>query len=320
MKFKQTFHVFVDNFNIIYKQLLYRLVILVIAGVICTLGVYPFVQQLINSAQLNELLDSATDFILKLLNGEVAELKEISDRVQAAYAEFISLLNNELPHLVLGGLLILLVHIVSRWFMGLGNYAAAAVINDRMALRANQPFLSTLIRTLRESAVYNVMYVPLSIFYDLAVAALMLLLLVFLLKLPVFICIFLFVLAIIVSIIIKMTFTTDWLPALIRGKKGQLGSFRYTFSQRGKKTLNVMSNYCVLTLTIFAVNAAALILTLGVGLLISVPSSYVVLICFEFVNYYDREGLKYFIDDKTIISTAGEKPLTRETFFKGDED
>ena len=32
MKFKHTFHVFVDNFSVTYKQLLYRLVISLIAA------------------------------------------------------------------------------------------------------------------------------------------------------------------------------------------------------------------------------------------------------------------------------------------------
>ncbi|MDE6585365.1 MAG: hypothetical protein K2K80_01630 [Clostridia bacterium] len=322
MKFKQTFHVFVDNFNIIYKQLLYRLIILAVTSIICTLGVYPFIKQLINSPQLNELVGSAKDFIMNLLNGEVSELSEISKRVQAAYADFMALLNTEVSHLVLAAFLLLIIFLISRWFTGIGNYATASVINDRMALRANSPFFSTMIRTLKDSTVYNAIYVPLSILYDIAVAVAMFFLLFTLLSsvIPFLLSVFLFILVIIVSLILKMTFTTDWLPALIRGKKGQLGSFKYTFSQRGKNTLSVMSNFSVLTILVFAINAAAVVLTFGVGLLITIPSSYVILICFEFVNYYNREGLKYFIDDRTIVSTAGDKPVTRESFFRGDDE
>lgn len=322
MKFKQTFHVFVDNFGTIYKQLLYRLVVLTVAAIICTLGINPFIKELIDSEQLTRLIDGVSGYVVNLLNGHVEELSQFSQKVQAAYSDFMELLRTELTHIVLSGLLLLLVHIISKWFTGLGNYATAAIINDRMALRANQPFLGTLIRTLKESSVYNAIYVPLSILYDLAVGVAMFFLLFFLLSsiLYFFVCLFLFILIIIFSIILKMTFTCDWLPALIRGKKGQLGSFKYTFSQNGKSTFNVMSNFAVLTIIIFALNAAALILTLGVGLLITVPSSYVILICFEFVNYYDREGLKYFTDDRTIVSTAQEKPIPRENFFKGDNE
>lgn len=320
MKFKQTFHVFVDNFSVIYKQLLFRLIVTVISGVICALGVYPFIKELIDSQQLNSLFDGLKTFATSFLNGEVNSLSEISQSIQAAYAEFMELLQTKLTQIALSILLLLLIFVISNWFTGVCNYATASVINDKMALRAKQPFLVTMIRTLKESAVYNAIYVPLSIVYDIAVGVAMFFLLFYLLSSIIyfFICLFLFVIAIVLSVIIKMTFTCDWLPALIRGKKGQLGAFKYTFSQKGKGTLSVASNFVVITLLIFAVNVGAALLTLGAGLLITIPSSYVIIICFEFVNYYDREGLKYFIDDNTVVCTAKEKPKTKEDFFRGE--
>ena len=320
MKFKRTFHVFVDNFSIVYKQLLFRLITTALSGIICVLGVYPFINELVNSPQLNSLIDGLRTFALSFLNGEVNSLSEISLKVQQAYADFMQLLQTNLTQIVLGGLLLLLIHVISRWFEGICNYATAAVINDKMALRAKQPFLVTMIRTLKESTVYNAIYVPLSIIYDLAVGVGMFFLLFYLLSSVIyfFVSLFLFVTIVLVSVIIKMTFTCDWLPALIRGKKGQLGSLKYTFSQKGKGTMNVASNFVVIVLLIFAVNVAAAVFTLGAGLLITIPASYVLIIGFEFVNYYDREGLKYFLDDNTLVCTAKEKPKTKEDFFRGE--
>ena len=320
MKFKRTFHVFVDNFSIVYKQLLFRLITTALSGIICVLGVYPFINELVNSPQLNSLIDGLRTFALSFLNGEVNSLSEISLKVQQAYADFMQLLQTNLTQIVLGGLLLLLIHVISRWFEGICNYATAAVINDKMALRAKQPFLVTMIRTLKESTVYNAIYVPLSRIYDLAVGGGMFSLLFSRLSSVIyfFVSLFLFVTIVLVSVIIKMTFTCDWLPALIRGKKGQLGSLKYTFSQKGKGTMNVASNFVVIVLLIFAVNVAAAVFTLGAGLLITIPASYVLIIGFEFVNYYDREGLKYFLDDNTIVCTAKEKPKTKEDFFRGE--
>ena len=322
MKFKHTFHVFVDNFKTVYKQLLYRLVVLLVSGIICTLGIYPFIKELLNSEQLNNLFGGLSGFITNLLNGNVHELGEFSQKVQQAYEDFMVLLQTKSTQIALSGLLLLLVYIVAKCFVVLCNYATASIINDKMALRAEQPFLGTLIRNLKEATVYNAIYVPLSILYDLVVGVAMFFLLFFLLNnvLYFFICVFLFVLVIVISIVIKMTFTCDWLPALIRGKKGQLGSFKYTFSQKNKGTLTVASNFAVLVLIIFALNSAALILTLGVGMLLTIPASYVILISFEFVNYYDREELKYFLDKDTIVKSEKEHIPTREEFFRGTED
>ena len=94
-----------------------------------------------------------------------------------------------------------------------------------MALRANSPFLNTLISNLKSAAIYNAIYVPLSIAYDLLIGVAMFFLLFFLLNniLYFLVSVFLFVLAIVVAVTIKMTFTCDWLPALIRGKRDSWG-------------------------------------------------------------------------------------------------
>lgn len=320
MRFKHTFHVFVDNFSVIYKQLLFRLIITVISGIICGLCISPLLRDLIKSEQFNRLLEGIGGFASNLLNGKIDELSTFSQRVKDAYADVMVLLQAKTASFILSGFIVLLIYLVAKWFEGLCNYATAAVINDRMALRAEQPFLGTLIRNLKEAVIYNSIYIPLSIAYDLIVGVAMFFLLFFLLNnvLYFLISIFLFVLAIVLAIMIKMTFTCDWLPALIRGKKGQLGALKYSFVQKGKKPLGVMSNFTVITIGVFAVNAAAIVLTFGVGLLITIPSSYVIIICFEMVNYYDREELKYFLDKNTIVNTSKEHVVTREEFFRGE--
>ena len=55
-------------------------------------------------------------------------------------------------------------------------------------------------------------------------------------------------------------------------------------------------------------------------MLLTIPASYVILISFEFVNYYDREELKYFLDKDTIVKSEKEHIPTREEFFRGTED
>ena len=61
---------------------------------------------------------------------------------------------------------LIFVRLVNMFFSSIGNYAAAAVINDKMALRAQSPFLITLIKNLKNACLYSLMYVPLSFLYD----------------------------------------------------------------------------------------------------------------------------------------------------------
>ena len=321
MKFKHTFHVFVDNFSVTFKQLSYRLVILVVALGISWGCLTPFIKEFINSEALNSLLSGVQNFVSQLLKGNVSELPTISESVALAYEQLLHLLNTRITEIVLMGLMMLALIIVEKWFTGLGNYTTAAIINDKMALRKTSPFLRTLISNFKEAALYNLIYVPLSVLYDVLIAALALVSLFYMMHgiAYFFVILFLYTLIMLLAIAVKMTFTCDWLPALIRGKMGQKRSIAYTFSRKGKRTTEVFSTFIILELIILALNVMAFVFTFGVGLLVTLPASFVILICYEMVNYYDDRDLKFFLDKFTIIKPEKERVVTREQFFRGED-
>lgn len=323
MRLKHTFHVFVDNFPVIYKVLLYRLIIMIIAGVLYSLCITPLITSLTGSEAFTNLTAGISNFFLDFISGEFSELASISKGVTDAFEDLMTLFANESGSIALTVVLIVIVYVVQKWFSGLGNYAAEAVINDKMALRANSPFLATLIKNLKTAAVYNSIYVPLSVIYDLIICVGMYFFMYFLVVhsvLPFFVAVFLFTLVFVIAIAVKMTFTTDWLPAIIRGRMTQKQAFRYTFSRKGKDTVNVLSNFCVLILIIFSVNVLATVSTVGVAALLTVPASYVIILCFELTNYFDREQIKYSIGNNVIVYPEKERTLTREEFFRGESD
>lgn len=322
MKFRHSIIVFIDNFAVTYKQLLYRLVIWLIALGLYAAIITPYLNALTHSADFANLIEGVKMFFTSLIRGDSPNISLATDKIESAFGALINLVITNRANITWGVVGIVLVHAVEKFFSGLGNYATAAVINDKMALRANSPFLVTLIRNLKEACLYNLMYVPMSLIYD-ALCGIIIYVFVFklLALIPVFnllIQIFLFITATVFTIAVKMTFTSDWLPSLIRGKMGQKKAFLYTFDRRKKNTFNVLSNFIILVLMIFALNVGAVVFTFGAGALITIPSSYVLLVTFEFVNYYDREELKYFIDKNTIIKPEKERTLTREEFFKGE--
>lgn len=319
MKFKHAFHVFVDNFNVTYKQLLYRLIIFVVAAGIGWGALTPFIKDFIDSEALNSILTNFQNLVLALLNGKLEALSSASESIVSAYSKMLELINTKISELALVGLLLLSLLIITKWFMGLGNYTTAVLINDKMALRTESSFVRTLISHFKEAALYNLIYVPLAVLFDLIIATGLLLVLFYMIDgiKYFFITVFIFVLMMVLAIAVKMTLTCDWLPALVRGKMGQRRSIKYAFSRKKKQTFNIFSNFIVLIVVILGLNIATTIFTFGVGMLLTLPASFVLLISFEMVNYYDREELRYFLDKNTIIKPDKEKVLTREQFFKG---
>lgn len=321
MKFKHAFHILVDNFTVTYKQLLYRVIIFVVAFGIGWGVLTPFIRDFLQSDAFDNLIGGIRTFALDLLGGKVESLASVSENISEAYEQFIALFQTRIAEVVLTGLLLFVLLIVEKWFTGLGNYTTAVIINDKMSLRTSSPFIGTLISHFKEAALFNLIYVPLSVIYDILVAAALFVTLFFMLKgiQFFFVSVFIFALIMVLATAIKMTFTCDWLPALIRGKMGHKKSIIYTFSQKNKHTFNVFSNFVVILIMVIAVNVVAFFFTFGVGFLLSLPASYVIIISFEMVNYYEREELRYFLDKNTIIKPEKEFTITREQFFKGTD-
>ncbi len=319
MKFKHTLQILIDNFSVTYKQLVYKLVITLIAVGLSAAVLYPFWKAMTDLPEFRNLIEGIKTFFTNLLEGKTSELGNIREKIEIALDSISILIKHNTTVVALGITGLALIKLINMFLSSLGNYAAAAVINDKMALRAQSPFFLTLIRNLKDASLYSLMYAPLSFLYDVACIALMYLF-VFkaLVFVPILLQIFLFATAIVFAVTLKLTFASDWLPALIRGKKKQLEAFAYTFNRKNKQTFNVLSNFIVLVLIIFALNVVAIFFTFGVGALLTVPASYVLLNSFQLVNYYDREDLKYFLDKKTIIKPEKEEVLTREEFFKGE--
>ena len=319
MKFRHSLQILIDNFSVTYKQLIYKLVIALITFGLSMAIIIPLGKMFTGLAEFKNLVDGIKNFFSNLIEGNTDELINIRERVESALDSVNALINSHTAVIALSIAGLIFIRLIGRFFSSLGNYASAGVINDKMALRANSPFFITLFKNLKEASLYSLMYVPLSFLYDIACIALMYFIVFKLLVfVPFFIQLFIFATTIVFAIALKLTFASDWLPALIRGKMKPLEAFAYTFRRKNKKTFNVLSNFVVLVLIILALNVFAVVFTFGVGALITIPSSYVVLNSFQLVNYYDREELKYFLDKNTIVKPEKEEVISREEFFKGE--
>lgn len=319
MKFKRSFNVFIDNFSVTYKLLLYKLIVSVLFICISVGLIHPIINNVTQSTEFSDLLAGVRDFFLKLIDGETGELRAITDEIVDSFNSIIALIRGQQTRIIISAIVLVLAYLVQKFLQGIGHYTAACLINDKMALHASSPFISTMIRNLGKASIYNLVYVPLSFAYDVLSGFLVGGLLFYCFTfLPLLLRIYLTVVCVLLLIIIKMMFTTDWLPAMICGKNGNLGAMRATFNRKGKNNKYVISNYVILVLIIMAANVGAVLLTLGAGLLITVPSSYIILICFQFVNYCDDNEILYFADKNTIIKPDKVKEVSREDFFRGD--
>lgn len=320
MEFKHAFHVFVDNFATTYKLLVYRLIIIAVtAGLGCAV-VIPTLNNILGTAQYEQLSTTFSELWADVIALNTDKLHDGLQAVLEAVRSFRHLIEEKAWLVAVAGICLAIVYLIYKFLVGVGDYVTGALVNDRMAMHAKSYFTVTLFKNLKQSLLYSVIYAPIAFAYDILCVTLMwAIVFVGLSFVPALIKIFLVAVLFMVFSAVKFTFTSDWLPSLIHAKTTHRNAIAYTFSRRGKNTGSVFSNALVLKLIIIALNVASALFTFGAGLLLTMPATALIQICFWFVNYFDCNKLKYFVDDYTVIGPKKEAPPSREQFFKGDE-
>lgn len=320
MKFKHTIHVLIDNFKVTYKLLVYQLIVLAVTIGLGAAIIVPFINSLEDVTAYVNLTTAFNDMFSEALGGELGNLAAHFTAIRESFAELLRYLGENPDSLVLSAVGMVVLLLVRGFLISLGNYTAGALINDKMSMQADSHFVMTMIKNLGKASLYSVIYAPLCFVYDvICIGVLYLLFFVALIEfIPLMITLFLFVVFMVLLIGLRMTLTSDWLPALVCGKKKMGGAMAYAILRDSGNSGSVFSFYASSAVAVMAINVLAAIGTFGAALIITIPLSYLYLLCYQFVTYCDNNEIKYFTDKRTIVKPEHEKETSREQFLRGE--
>ncbi len=319
MRFKHTVHVLIDNFRVTYKLLVY---VLIVAGITAGLSaaiIVPFLGSLSDVSAFEELTGAFNDMFTDILKGNLTGLAQYFTDIKDGFEGLLAYLGEHPSELVMTGAGMGAISLISSFLIGLGNYAAGSLVNDKMAMQSNSPFAATLIKNLGKASLYSLLYVAVSFVYTLlSVALLFVLLFIAFDGLFLLIQLCLFTLCMVLLMGLKLMLLSDWLPAVICGKQSVTQAFRYSFSRKSGNSFAVFSFFSSSCVLILAMNVLGALGSFGAALIITVPLSYLYLLCYQFVNYCDGNEIKYFTDKRSIVKPEHEKQTSREEFLRGE--
>lgn len=310
MRFRHSFQIAIDDFVNTFKLLLYRLATTVIfaslAYVILSLGLASITK----SAEAGALKDVVYNFFGALFSGKTAVLESFNADFSAALTAFLGVIDTQSATIVGCVVGICLLYLVSRFVNGLSVFAVGVVVNDRMDSYSRTSFSQAYFSRIGSSALYQVIYVPLCFVYD---ALMLLSCWFFFFYIPSFLPSWgFFTVLIAISLTftalacleaLKMTLISGWIPSIICDKMGAGKALAHSLRE---KNFGVrFANYLATVYVIVIVNVVAAIATVGSALLLTVPFSYLLLLCMQFVHYYREHGKKYFVSLHRIAGDEG---------------
>ena len=282
-------------------MLLYKLVVTVIFAALSAALVVPRLVTIFESPQWQEFISQLKAFAKAVAGGDTVYLASFQEGFtgeNGAVQNLLAFLKDMLPSLVWAMIGVIFFYLLKRVADTLCHYTVGGMLNDRMSIYAETPFSGAFVKNLGKAFTYAIVYVPLMFLYNAAMIALCYFLFFYLLRLlssQLLLSLFFTVTFIVLAEALKMTLTGFWLPSMTTGGEN-IGA-----AMRSQKMINrmqfkkIFSVYVVSVYLIIFVNVAGAIATIGSMLLLTIPASYYLLICVQYVNYYTVTGRRYFL-------------------------
>lgn len=319
MRFKRSAGITLDCFSNVFKLFLYRLVTNVIFYSLVYLILSLGLSFIVKSAEFQELWGLVKEFFhavaLSLTSGDAAPLTQFQTDFHTALGGFAALLVANMGSIVGSVIGVCLMYLLQRIVNGLAQFAVAGVINDRMATYSHTRFAVSYFRNLPRAILYHLLYVPMAFVYDVSTLVACWFLFFYIPSLlpafgvlSVLLAVSLTLAVVILMQALKLTVISAWIPAMLAGRKSVIGGLKETFVC-GKDFWRRFAGFFIACYLIVFVNVSFAVTTVGSGLLITVPLSFLFLLTMQLVNYYETKGMKYFAARDVI---SGPKDVLEE--------
>ena len=295
MRFRNSLRLLMENFKHVYKLFISKLIIGLVATALCCAFVLPELIEIWNSEAVKGLVCNAEKAIKALLVADPSALEEIKENIVGdggSLEQVGKLLTSMRLEIILTVIGCAVVYLLKRFAETVCHFTTGSMLNDKMSTYAETGYSTAFVSNLGKASVYALVYVPVVFLFDLVMMALVYFLLAYT---SIVVGLFGGVTLIVFGQALKLTVTNRWMPAMTADNKRLREAFKYADQKEKKQTSKVFSMYLVSVYMILIVNIGAALCTFGSSLLITVPASYFLLICEQYVNYYTLMGKKYFL-------------------------
>lgn len=287
---------FAGNFMLVWKHLVYILIVFGITASLFVLSLEPIIARLKTSGWVTELYE-----FFEVIYTQPSEIaKCFGELATSLYGVLFDNFGAVWGSYALSLFLLL---VLPNFLYGLGEYTLGVLTNARMSSLLNKTYSATFMSTLGRSTRYSLWKMLFSLPFVMIMVALCFAYGILInnyevagwLMLPIFIGVQLLVLA------FKYVFFIGFLPEAVNSDSKLYHSFAEGLD-------NHTGNFIMKSLIIwglFVMELASLVcislFTIGAGLVIMIPSVVVVNICCSFANYYSNRKENFYTGESTIV-------------------
>ncbi|MBE5735887.1 MAG: hypothetical protein E7356_00815 [Clostridiales bacterium] len=299
MLFKNSIKVLISNFNLVWKMILYFLLGVLACSGLLALFLNPVIRLIEDAGFFEKLIDLYSSFITSL-NLSVA-LQNLSIILDDAWEFFVSNISQVWWNIVCSGVV---VFFLSVFYQSLSHLAVCNSLHLYIGSLTKQGFFASFadvfVKNLRLQISRYLVGLPLSLIYmGLFLASLKMFRHTVYLDL---LAVFVIVVGFVVLMAFKMVLFSAWAPTMTVMNYGVFKSLRVALKMNFRRFGRVFSSSIAIVLGIVVLNMFLGLFTFFVGLILSIPVSFIMYNAFGMVCVYEGQGMRYYVDIYNVIT------------------
>lgn len=300
MKYKNSIKIALSNFNIVWKSMLYFLLVTLGLGAALYLTIMPVYNLLRSSGFTMEVVDVYTKFLTSLnLTNLLLSIKELG-------IELVAILTANISSIWFSFVLVALIFgFFTAILHNLSILPMCNSLNYYMGSINSYGFFSSFQDTFGKSLKITLIQYLVSLPVDILIGAIF----IFSFRLfnaswwvISFLAPFLIMLILILLLSLKCSLFICWIPTMVTMNYSvwrSLGlSLKTSFKHYGR-TLAISVGF---VLTLIPLNLFLGLFTFGVGLLVSIPTSFLLYSAFGMVTTFEGLGMRYYVDVYNVVT------------------
>jgi len=299
MVYKNTIKVFFSNFNIVWKMALYFLLIGIVGFFLLYFSLNP-IFRLIEEAGFFDLIVEAYSDFLSTLNLSVA-LECVAEILEGIFDFFVANFSSIWINVIC---FIIIVFFLNSILFNLSNMATCMSLHFYIGSLTRHGFFASFSenfgKNLKHQLCSYLVNFPLNMLY----------LYLFIMSLKLFgiswmmniVAVFIIIIGLVVLLAFKWTIFSTWSPTMVVMNYGVFKSLKVGIKNAFRRFGRVFSNAVGLVVTIIILNMFFGLFTFMVGLVLSVPISFLLYNAFGMVVVYEGQGMRYYVDIYNVVT------------------
>ncbi len=299
------FKLMFSNLSMVWKLLLYYLIVSLIAAALFFAFIVPVVSDLVVRMESTGFFSNINLFFTQFftmdsaLQATVAQLRDNLDEIVAIFAE-------NYASVIVSASVLVAIFLCFRYLSRLSEYPMMTVLSGYMSEQSRHSFTGTFVKTLGKSSAMQAAITLLSFLVDAVIVILLFLFSGFALRMMGVFALTFISAATILLVSLKLTFFSLWRPYIAVAGLRPVKALSVSMAQAVSNFFRIFTQVLFGVFMIVVFNVAAAFFTCGAGLVVSLPATVVILNLFQLVLYYTLNNKRYYTDYQTVTMSKME--------------